>query len=200
MRRHEPQLLSTGKTSIQRVFNITATNSFGVATLRFHYLDAELAGNSEALLTLYKGNGSGLVWAGRDSLDTINNVVVTSGIDKLNLFTLGEDSTGSDGPILVTPPVARKSVPSLITSATMTDKMQVYPVPAHDYFILTVTGDRRQRSDYALYDEMGHLLQRKKVYLLPGSNNISWDISGYPSGVYYIIVDGKGSGVKVVKQ
>jgi hypothetical protein len=73
-------------------------------------------------------------------------------------------------------------------------------VPVHDFFILSVINDRRQQSEYALYDEMGHLLQRKKVYLLPGGNNISWDISGYSPGVYYIMVHGKGSGVKVVKQ
>jgi len=173
------------------------------ATLRIHYLDAELAGINEPKLTMYKGSDltSGYLPAGRDSIDTINNVVVKSGIDNLNRFTLGSDSLTGDAPILVTNPVARQAVKPEDLNENLSDKIQVFPVPARDYFILTVSGERKQRIEYFLFNEAGHLLQSKKVLMLPGSNSISWDISSYPAGMYYLTAgNSKMQKIRILKQ
>ena len=201
-RRHVPAKLPNGKPGIKRVFNITSLGNAGSTTLRFHYLDAELPGISESTLKLYKGDTSAYTLAGRDSIDMVNNVVVTSGISIYglgNFFTLGGE--GIDQPILVNNPIAREAVVSTDTYEKISNKMQVYPVPAHDYFIVTVTSDRQRQSEFLLFDEAGHLLQRKKLFLLSGGNNISWDISSYPAGVYYITSDkGKMNKLKIIKQ
>jgi hypothetical protein len=47
-------------TAVQRTYTITPTGGSGItATLRLHYLDAELNGNSEATLVLRRFNGTG---------------------------------------------------------------------------------------------------------------------------------------------
>lgn len=201
-RTHVPVLLPNGWESIKRVFTITSTINTGVnATLKFHYLNAELNGNSEAALSMYNGidtSASGWELAGRDSFDIINKTVTKTGINKLNRFTL---VTQTDQPILVTPPVARQATKAGDINENISEKIQVYPVPAHDYFIVTVANEHQQQSEFLLFDEVGHLLQRKKVFLLSGINNISWDISGYPAGVYYMTFDkGKANKFKIIKQ
>lgn len=170
-----------------------ATRDTGLNALRIHYSDAELAGINEPKLIMYKDSNltSGYLAAGRDSIDTINNGVVKSGSDSL---------TGNE-PIPVTNPVVKQPVKPEDLNENLSDKIQVFPVPARDYFILTVSGERKQRIEYLLFDEAGHQLQSKKVFMLPGSNSISWDISSYPAGMYYLTTgNGKMQKIRILKQ
>jgi hypothetical protein len=204
-RRHVPVKLSNRKLVIKRVFNITSLGNPGLTTIRFHYFDAELTGIAEPILTMYKTDSSGsFIPAGRDSIYIDSNVVVTSDIYFNNLrtsFTLGDDRNNIDQPILVTNPVAKQATTPGDTYENGLNKMQVYPVPAHDYFIITVVSERQQQSELLLFDEVGHLVQRKKVLLLFGGNPISWDISSYRAGVYYMTSDNrKMNKIKIVKQ
>jgi hypothetical protein len=92
------------------------------------------------------------------------------------------------------------AVKSIDTTSRISSTMTVFPSSVHDYCILVMQSDRKQKSECYLYDESGHLLQRKKVYLLSGSNNISWNMSSYASGVYYLTMDNqKSEKVKVTK-
>src|SRR5436305_7969340 len=61
------------------------------------------------------------------------------------------------------------------TSTSGYDKMQVFPSSVHDYCILALFSEKKQKSECLLSNEAGQVLQRKKVYLLSGINNISWD-------------------------
>ena len=201
VRSHQQQTLPDGSQGIKRYFTFSLPNNANLdATLKFHYLDAELAGLNESALTMYQGSDLTSSWVliGNDSIDNINNTVAKTGIDHLNRFTLG---TQTDQPILLTPPVARQATKAGEINENISEKIQVYPVPAHDYFIVTVSNERQQQSEFLLFDELGHLLQRKKVFLISGVNNISWDISSYPAGVYYMTSNkGKANKFKIIKQ
>jgi hypothetical protein len=202
IRRHEPQTLPNGSQSIKRYYTITTTSSQLLnATIRFHYLDAELAGNHEAALKLFKGSdiSSGWLLSGQNGLDTVNNILTKRGIDRLTRFTLGD--TGNIQPILVTNPVARQAITSTDPPENISDKMLLYPVPVHDQVTLVVTSDRQQPCEYFLFNGSGHLLQRKKVYLLTGTTNITWNMSSYPAGVYYLSSDNPMvKRMKIIKQ
>jgi len=87
------------------------------------------------------------------------------------------------------------------TSTSGYDKIQVFPSSSvHDYCILALFSDKKQKSECLLSNEAGQILQRKKVYLLSGINNISWDMSTYTAGVYYLSSDNaKDNKIKVTK-
>jgi fibronectin-binding autotransporter adhesin len=81
--------------SISRAYNISVTGSQGAATatLRLHYEDNELNGNSESTIQLWRYNGS--VWAlsGKTANSTSSNYVETSGLtDLTNRWTLSDDA------------------------------------------------------------------------------------------------------------
>ena len=87
------------------------------------------------------------------------------------------------------------------TSTSGYEKMQVFPSSSvHDYCILALFSDKKQKTECLLSNEAGQVLQRKKVYLLSGINNISWDMSTYTAGVYYLSSDNvKDNKIKVTK-
>jgi hypothetical protein len=75
-------------TAVQRTYTITPTGGSGFsATLRLHYLDAELNGNVEANLGLFR---FGTAWArqGKTGSDLANNWVELSGVTQFSPWTL----------------------------------------------------------------------------------------------------------------
>jgi hypothetical protein len=90
-RSHQSQVNSTGGgNSILRHFEIIPANNIALnATLRFRYLDAELNGLDENLLTIWKRSSAGN-WAnlGRTSNSAGVNYVELTGISDFTLFTL----------------------------------------------------------------------------------------------------------------
>jgi fibronectin-binding autotransporter adhesin len=81
--------------SISRVYNIALGGSLGaaIATLRLHYEDNELNGNSESTMQLWHYNGS--VWAvsGKSGVNTSTNYVEQSLLSNItNRWTLSDDA------------------------------------------------------------------------------------------------------------
>jgi len=79
---------------INRSFDITPTNNTGLnATLKFTYLDAELNGNSEANLALWKSTNAGTNWTALASTNNAtSNFVQSTGIPSFALFSVGTNA------------------------------------------------------------------------------------------------------------
>ncbi len=195
-RGHVQQTLSNGTQCIQRYFDITPTNSAGLnATLRFFYLDTELAGAAESTLTLWSRAASGANWleTGKDNSDVTNNWVLKSGINNSTRFTLGPTAS----------PLLR--VNTNTSSANSLDKtaiaVQVYPNPLHEQFIVSLSSNQEKEYVISLYNQYGQLLQSKKTLCRKGMNQISWNINNYANGVYYLVFENKElENIKVIKQ
>ena len=181
---------SSGETSIERWFDITPeTNTSLHATLRFFYLDGELAGKNKNALTLFSGDETWTRWGkddagGGDSAggDAGANWVLKSNLDQLHRFSL---SIGSSNVFSKTD--------RAITS------MQVYPTPSHNAFTLQIVSEKGGEGVLYLYDQVGHLLEEKRGYWQAGVNTINWDIGKYAAGVYYLSM-GSDSTLKIIKQ
>lgn len=88
-RSHKP-FVNSSFTGIQRSYIITPSNNTGLnATLRFYYLDEELNGRNENMLTLWKSD-DGINWtlAGVDNRNTTDNYVEKTGIASFSMWTL----------------------------------------------------------------------------------------------------------------
>ena len=94
-RGHNHQTVPSG-TSIFRHFTITPTNNSGLnASLKFHYLDAELNGIQENALALMENNNGWMI-DGFDSRDANINTLSFSGYDDLYQYTLGANIDDGD--------------------------------------------------------------------------------------------------------
>lgn len=89
-RGHQPQTNGAGTgTSILRYYDISPANNTALnATLRFNYLDAELNGLNENLLTVWKRMGTVWMDQGRVGNDATLNYVDESAISDFTRFTL----------------------------------------------------------------------------------------------------------------
>ena len=96
-------------TAVQRTYTITPTGGSGFsATLRLHYLDAELNGNLEAGLGLFRF-GAGWTRQGSTSADTTNNWVQLAGVTQFSPWTLS--SAKNDTTTLITQDTPDPSTP-----------------------------------------------------------------------------------------
>ncbi|NHZ86155.1 MAG: hypothetical protein GWP19_09765 [Planctomycetia bacterium] len=79
--------------SIQRYFDITPTNNSGLnATLVFHYFDAELNGQNESTLELFRSVDAGSNWTKiGGTVNTVANTVTLSPIDAFSLWTSAQN-------------------------------------------------------------------------------------------------------------
>ena len=191
---------SNGETSIQRWFDITPeTNTNLHASLRFFYLDEELAGKNKNTLALFSGDETWTSWgkddagtgdntganAGDNAVATANagaNWVLKSNLDQLHRFSL---SIGSGN--------AFSKTDRAITS------MQIYPTPSHNAFTLQIVREKGGNGVIYLYDQWGRLLEERRGYWQAGVNTINWDIGKYAAGVYYLSMGSDGT-LKVIKQ
>lgn len=91
IRKHSP-ILGTGISSIKRFYSIAPTTNTGLnATLTFSYRDAELNGNAEANLHLYKSSDAGVHWTDMGgTVNTSNNTILLSSIDGFSWWTAVE--------------------------------------------------------------------------------------------------------------
>jgi hypothetical protein len=80
-------------------------------------------------------------------------------------------------------------------------KMQVFPsASVHDYCILNLFSEKKQVTECSLSTEAGVVVQKKKVQLVAGANNISWDLKDLAAGVYYLASETqKPDKIKVTK-
>jgi hypothetical protein len=195
-RRHQRQALLNGGQSIQRYFQIKpATNSNLNATLRFFYLDKELAGIDEAAISLWKGADLGNYWLfdGGDSVNKKTNYIVKTGIDHFTRYTAGVETKGDK--------MARVTGPGLQNGHLPFTTMQVYPNPLQEQFTIAFRSDSEKEYMISLYDQVGHLLQTKKVLSRKGVNQEVWNMSGFAKGVYYLVCEGRGfQNIKLIKE
>ena len=92
-RAHAPFVLNGN--GINRSFDIVPANNTGLnATLKFVYLDAELNGNVEANLALWKSTNAGTNFTALPSTnDATNNFIQSTGIPSFALFSGGASPT-----------------------------------------------------------------------------------------------------------
>lgn len=90
-RTHAPFVLNGN--GINRSFDIIPANNTGLnATLKFSYLEAELNGNNEANLALWKSIDAGVNFTALPSTnDATNNFIQSTGISSFALFSVGSD-------------------------------------------------------------------------------------------------------------
>jgi hypothetical protein len=96
IRRGEQQQTVAGNTAILRYYDITPANDAGLnATLKFHYLDAELAGDQKFLLNQYLSNDGGASWSllGPVQGDTVHDWVAATNIGNFGRVTLASSIT-----------------------------------------------------------------------------------------------------------
>jgi hypothetical protein len=78
--------------SINRQYAIAVTGAGYTAALRLHYLDAELNGNTESSMQLWRYNGTTWNVSGKTANDVTNNWVEQSGLtDITNRWTISDD-------------------------------------------------------------------------------------------------------------
>jgi hypothetical protein len=178
---------SSGETSIQRWFDIAPeTNTNLHASLRFFYLNDELAGKNKSTLSLFSGDemNNTWTWRGKDGADADSNWVLKTNIDQLHRFSLAIGSTNAFSK----------------TRGTIT-ALQIYPTPSHNEFTLQFVSEKNGNGVIFLYDQWGHLLEEKKGYWQAGVTTINWNIGKYAAGVYYLSMGNlNDKTLKVVKQ
>jgi Secretion system C-terminal sorting domain len=176
---------SSGETSIQRWFDIEpATNPNAPASLRFFYLDGELAGKDRNALVLFSSKEGDDNWSigGKDASDQIAGWILKNNIGQGRRFTLAMGSANS-------------KPGSAITS------LQIYPNPSHDMFCVQIVSEGEGNGVAQLYDVSGQLLEAKRVYWQTGVTTINWNISKYAAGIYYLSIGNLvGGTTNIVKQ
>ena len=77
--------------AVSRAYTIAATGGSGYsATVRLHYLDSELNGNTEDNLVLWRYNGTAWESAGRSAFDTTDNWVALDGVTEFSPWALSD--------------------------------------------------------------------------------------------------------------
>ncbi len=82
--------------AINRTYNVTIPSGTYTATMRLHYEDAELNGNDESVMQIWKYNGTAWAASGKNGNSTTSNYVDRSGLTNLN----GRWSMTDDGSVL----------------------------------------------------------------------------------------------------
>lgn len=95
-RGHTSLFTNGGGPAILRWFDIApANNSLLDATLKFHYDETELNGNTEALLNLFESQDAGSTWSNQQSsTNATSNIITASSINSLALHSAQESTVG----------------------------------------------------------------------------------------------------------
>ena len=172
-RGHVQQSNSSGQSGIQRYFDITPErNSDLQVTLRFFYLDGELAGKDKNDLTVFASRESRDGWAsqGKDKSDVFANWIVKSNISELHRFTLAIPNGGK--------PFRQAA------------SWQIFPNPSSGIFRTTLVSEVTKARVVNLYDLKGHLIESRTIYCLAGVNTIEWSTNHLAAGSYYLATEG----------
>ena len=207
-RSHLADVLAGSAVGIHRRYDvfITSSHNSGLdSRLRFFYLDGELNGNTENNLALWEQSAPGNPYLsfGKDSNNVTANWVVKNHIDHLDHFTLGPNQL--PGAAAAGKHTQSGAISQLDdteeTAAIVATKLKVYPNPAQDHFTLDLFAPLAKEVRVGLYDQSGHLLQVKQVHCIAGTNSLSWNISSYTAGIYYLSINGKAmSDLKIIKK
>lgn len=186
IRGHAAQLSAAGQPVIARFYDIKpGLNTNLRATLKFYYLDAELNSGQEDALTVFSSKNDQASWieAGKDKSDLNTNYVVKNGLDQLHRFTLAGATN------------------KMLAQQNSKTAVQLFPNPTPGQFTILLNSATDQESAVNLYDQLGRLLESKKVQIRAGINNIKWNIARYANGTYYLSFGNTDlKTVKIVKE
>ena len=203
LRQHLATSLPGGLTSINRSYVVTSNaNTSVIGQLRFFYLNTELNGNDASRLNLWSSTAAGnpFIEVGKDSSNLTAKWVVKSGINVLGLFTLGPDLQGGliqPGDNKLRKDAKTSSDPAALANTAISQVMG-YPNPTHDKFTLLLSSKESQKVSFSLNDQSGRLMQQKTVFCVAGTNTLSWDLSSYIPGIYYLFFNNEV--VKIIKE
>jgi hypothetical protein len=186
IRGHSAQLSAEGQPVIARYYDIKPRFNTNLrATLRFYYLDAELNNGKEDALTFFSSKNDQASWieAGKDKSDLSTNWVVKNNLDQLHRFTLAGATN------------------KMLAQQNSKTSVQLFPNPTPGQFTILLNSSTDQESAVNLYDQLGRLLESKKVQFRAGVNNIKWNIARYANGTYYLSFGNTDlKTVKIVKE
>lgn len=173
VRGHSTGYTTDGHPFVQRYYDVKPQyNTRLKASIRFHYLDAELK-SSETGLMLYSARAPDGSWteSGKDNIDASANWIVKNDLDQLHRFTLagGANKTRALQP-------GKTSI-------------QLFPNPARDQLTIVINSPVEIKTTINLYDHIGRLLESKPVQCREGLNTISWNILRYATGSYYLYAE-----------
>jgi hypothetical protein len=176
IRGHSVQLDGT-----QRYYDIRPQYNTNLrASLKFYYLDAEMNDGKEDALSVYTSKGSGWTEAGKDKNDINTNWVVKNELSQLHRFTLA----GAANKVLA----GKTSV-------------QLFPNPTPGQFTVMLNSAEEKEAALNLYDQLGRLLESKRINCRIGVNNVAFNIARYANGTYYLSFTNLDlKTVKIVKQ
>lgn len=151
---------------------IPANNSALNATLRFQYFNAELNGNNEQALNLWKATGSNWQSAGATSRDTTLNYVEKTVLSSLAKYTLAATAS---------------LLPEKINSGNEV-KVSVFPNPVTTVANISLLAVDESDVEISLLDANGKLLQVQRNKLAAGVNAVSIPMFRYSNGSYFLRV------------
>ena len=188
LRGHNTTLTVAGKPVIGRYYDISPQYNTNLhATIRLYYLDAELHINEEEenRLSVFSSKNKQGSWieTGKDNMDVSTNWILKNDLDQLHRFTLA----GATNKIL-----AQQQSKTFV---------QLFPNPTADQFTVMLNSAEEKEAALNLYDQLGRLLESKRIQCKAGMNTISWNIGRYASGTYYLSFQNLDvKMVKIVKQ
>jgi hypothetical protein len=170
-RGHATQFSVDGQPLIQRYYDIKSQNNKNLrASLKFYYLDAELNNGKEDALSVFASSNTNRRWdeRGKDNSDLKANYIVKNQLDELHRFTLAGATN------------------KLLAQQSSKISVQLFPNPTPGQFMILLNSAEEKESAIMLYDQLGRLLESRKVQFRAGINNITWNISKYANGTYYL--------------
>jgi hypothetical protein len=186
IRGHSAQLSAEGQPVIARYYDIKpGFNTNLRATLKFYYLDAELNNGKEEALTVFASKKINGTWMefGKDNSDLNTNFVVKNEIDQLHRFTLAGATN------------------KMLAQQNSKTSVQLFPNPTPGQFTVLLNSAADTESAINLYDQLGRLLESRKVRFRAGVNNIAWNIAKYANGTYYLSFENTDlKTVRIVKE
>jgi hypothetical protein len=76
----------------------------------------------------------------------------------------------------------------LLASQRSVHSVQLFPDPPPGYFTVLLNSAEDKEAALNLYDQLGRLLERKKIECRAGANTITWNIDRYANGTYYLLM------------
>lgn len=183
IRGHSTQFNTEGQPYVLRYYDIKPQYNINLrASLKFYYLDAELNNDKEEALTVFAYKEGNWAVSGKDKNDINTNWVVKNNLEQLHRFTL-----------------AGATNKALAVQNTK-NSVQLFPNPTPGQFTVLLNSVEEKQAALTLYDQLGRLLERKRITARAGTNTITWNIGKYANGTYYLSFENLDfKTVKIVK-
>lgn len=176
-RGHQAQTISPGM-SISRTYDVSFLRD---ATLRFHYLDAELNGISESSLEMVQAPDPLInSWSKSGGstppvIDSFANVVEQAQIDTEGFFTLTDKTIFTD-----------------LEEELPVHSWSVYPNPSQGELFVEIDMIKAGEVSLELFDVGGRRVMRKTHFLSQGNQRHQLDLGQLAGGAYQLVLKTEG--------